>query len=178
MKLARIVLTTMVLTMFGFAQNGKQIIELPKGDAYTYEQLAYQQDMDVILGDYYAFLAYKQTDDEGNWKVVIKGNKTAGTSAKPGSVLRNKAARAAKKGKTYFLHGFDNLREEKTSKKKNDGRVIEHRFYFNDDLEITHVKMVLQTRKADGSPRQRIITSFDWPGFKGRTAEDVDNRSQ
>ena len=149
----------MLISVTTYGQTTEtQLMHLPDTQGYTYEQLGYQESMDDAKGISYAYLAYKETNSKGEWKIMIKGNSTGGTALVP-KVIKKKCGEAAKKMKKYIVWGFTGLAEKYTP----DNRIVEHRVYFNKLGMPKYVEMHLQTQNGDGSAKDRIITKFDWP---------------
>jgi hypothetical protein len=163
----RIIYIGVVFLIFStalFAQK-KGKMQVPNDDPNEVtKELAYQESFDGVLGDYYKYIAYSIRDKKsGELKEVrIKGYNTGGT------VLKNKSCptlmRYRKNNKKdYYVYGFDGLSEKNTK----DNRVIEHRIYCNKKTgKPLKVEMILQTRAADGSANERIVSEFKWPADK------------
>ena len=62
-----------------------QLVDTPASvpGGTQYQQLGYVDAYDAILNGDYAFVAYKETDTSGAWRVRIKGHQTAGASFEP-----------------------------------------------------------------------------------------------
>ena len=57
----------------------KQLVEAPASDSSNrYETLGYVEAYDAVLNDDYAYVAYKETGSDGEWRVRIKAKGTAG----------------------------------------------------------------------------------------------------
>lgn len=143
--------------------SGAQLINPPESsDRKAITQLAYVDSHDEVLGDDYAFVAYKEEDKRsGEWRLKIKGKKVADTSIKPESpILRRKMAEAAQAGKDYVVTGFN------IQPRNNDPRLVEHRVYFDEALQPQHVELHLVTRNRDASPKVKQVARFDWPAVQ------------
>ena len=56
-----------------------QLVEAPVSNSNSrYETLGYLDAYDAVLNCDYAFVAYKETDTSGDWRVRIKSSQTAG----------------------------------------------------------------------------------------------------
>lgn len=143
--------------------SSAQLINPPESsDRKAITQLAYLDAYDEVLGDDYAFVAYKEEDKRsGEWRLKIKGKKVADTSIKPESpILRRKMAEAAQAGKDYVVTGFN------IQPRNNDPRLVEHRVYFDEALQPQHVELHLVTRNRDASPKVKQVARFDWPAVQ------------
>jgi hypothetical protein len=62
-----------------------QLVEPPASvtGGTQYQQLAYVDAYDAVLNCDYAFVAYKETDSGGEWRVRIKSSQTAGAVFEP-----------------------------------------------------------------------------------------------
>jgi len=152
--------TLLLFATTGFAQSPERTVSLPKDTwAKEYKELAYLSSQDAVTGFNYEYLAFKETKKKtGEWKLRIKGSKTAGTFFRPDSAsLKRTIKKAAKEGKNYIVHGFQMMPA------KNDPRLVENRLYFDKSLQPTAIEMHVVTRNADGSPKKRKIVKFAWP---------------
>lgn len=143
------------------AAGDGRVLSAPKaGRDEAIEELAYLNSYDVIANKDYAYLAYKKTDlKTGKWSVKIKSKSTADSSIDPEkSSLQRQMKAAAAEGKDYVAAGFS------LEPKGNDPRLVENRLYFNAELKPSHVEMHLVTRNADGSPSEKQVAKFSWPG--------------
>lgn len=121
-----------------------------------YEQLMYIQETDDIIPKTYAFLAYRENKvDSGTWTIRIRGNCTAGTDLNPDMALKQ-SQKALAEGKEYYTWGF-NLQPKET-----DPRLVETRVYQKDG-KPSKVEVHLILRKADGSAKEELVGSFDYP---------------
>ena len=81
--------------------NTKQLIETPANipGGATYQHLAYVDAYDAVLNIDYAFVAYKETDSNSDWRVRIKSSQTAGGVFEP-DAMRSNARSAGAQGRT------------------------------------------------------------------------------
>jgi hypothetical protein len=136
---------------------GEQLLHLSKdSDAIKHEQLMYLEETDDIVKKTYAYLAYRENMvSSGKWTIRIKGNCTAGTNLDP-SMIEKQAQKAQGEGNEYFVWGF-NLQP-----RDNDPRLVETRV-FQTDGKATKVEVHLILRNADGSAKDEVVGSFDYP---------------
>ena len=73
----------------------KQLLETPASipGGAQYQHLAYMDAYDAVLNGDYAFVAYKETDSSGDWRVRIKSSQTAGAVFEPFLSLMRRSAK-------------------------------------------------------------------------------------
>ena len=108
----------------------------------------------MLNGDY-AFVAFKEADYNGEWRLRINGLQTPGAVFEP-AMIRNQARSASAQGKPYFVWGWN--MEPSTG----DARKVEFRVHLEGG-KPSSVEMVLQMRKFDQSPDEEKSVSFPWP---------------
>jgi hypothetical protein len=110
---------------------------------------------DAILDGDYAFVAYKETEPSGDWRVRIKSKGTAGTSFEP-SVIKSNARTAGAQGKPWFPWGFS------IDPSPGDARCVQFRVHVQNG-QPHEIEMYLQVRKFDGSADAPKSVKFAWP---------------
>ena len=141
-------------------QVPERFITMPEESFSTErEELGYISSYDVISDTDYTYVAFKETRKKsGEWKLIIRGKDTAGTSLRPDSdSLAKKIKEAAKAGKDYIVTGFSLTPTE------TDPRLVEHRVYFDESQQPSSVEIHVVTRNADGSAKNKKVAKFSWP---------------
>lgn len=137
--------------------TSQQLIDLPAhvpgGPAY--QQLAYVDAYDAVLNGDYAFLAYKETDASGAWRVRIRSSQTAGAVFEP-DMIRNNARAAGAQGKPYFVWGYS------FEPSTGDPRQIEFRVHVAEGRPA-EIEMFVQLRRFDNSADAAKSVRFPWP---------------
>ena len=66
----------------------KPLLEVPANvpGGASYAHLGYVDAYDAVLNCDYAFLAYRETDSSGDWRVRIKSSQTAGAVFEPAAM--------------------------------------------------------------------------------------------
>jgi hypothetical protein len=134
-----------------------QLIEAPRAvpGGASYTSLAYVHAYDAVLNYDYAFVAYKETDANGDWRVRIKSSQTAGAVFEPGIIARN--ARAAEaQGKSWFPWGYS------FDPSVSDPRCIQFRVHVVDG-QPSEIEIRVQLRKYDGKADTLKAVRFPWP---------------
>lgn len=132
------------------------LIEAPASTpSQQYQTLGYVEGYDAVLNGDYAFVAYKETDSSGAWRVRISGKQTAGAVFEP-EAMRLKARETGAQGKPYFTWGFS------MDPSAGDARCVQFRVHVKDG-KPSEIEMFLQLRKADGSADAPKTVSFPWP---------------
>jgi hypothetical protein len=137
--------------------NSAQLIHTPdsiSGGA-QYQQLGYVDAYDAINNDDYAFVAYKETDSSGDWRVRISGKQTAGAVFEP-DAMRSNARSTGAQGKPWFQWGFS------IDASESDRRCVQFRVHVQDD-KPHEIEMLVQLRKFDGSADEPKSARFAWP---------------
>ena len=133
-----------------------QLIEAPVSDAnYRYETLGYVDAYDAVLNCDYAFVAYKETDSGGSWRVRIKSSQTAGAVFEP-AAIRSKARETSAQGRTWFQWGYS------FDPSPSDPRNIQFRVHVANG-QATGIEMLVQLRKFDGTADTTKSVTFAWP---------------
>lgn len=121
----------------------------------TYQQLAYLDAYDAVLNCDYAFVAYKETDSNGDWRVRIKSSQTAGAVFEP-AMMKSNARSTSVQGKPWFQWGYS------FDPSAGDPRCIQFRVHVNDG-QPAEIEMFVQLRKVDGSADVAKLLKFNWP---------------
>lgn len=137
--------------------TSQQLIDVPANvvGGASYQQLAYVDAYDAVLNCDYAFLAYKETDSSGAWRVRIKSSQTAGAVFEP-DMIRNNARAASAQGKPYFTWGYS------FDPSAGDPRNIQFRVHVANG-QPTAIEMFVQLRKFDQSADAPKSVAFPWP---------------
>ena len=69
----------------------------------TYQQLGYVAAYDAVLNCDYAFVAYRETDSDGTWRVRIRSSQTAGAVFEPAAMTSRARATGARWGRMMGL---------------------------------------------------------------------------
>ena len=137
--------------------NPTQLIHTP--DSITggpqYQQLGYIEAYDAVNNDDYAFVAYKETDSFGDWRVRISGKQTSGAVFEP-DAMRSNARSTGAQGKPWFPWGFS------IDPSEGDPRCVQFRVHVQDG-KPHEIEMFVQLRKFDGSADEAKVTRFAWP---------------
>src|SRR5690242_8354585 len=109
--------------------SASQLIETPANvpGGTQYQHLAYVDAYDAVLNLDYAFVAYKETDSNGDWRVRIKSSQTAGAVFEPAMMKSNARANGAQ-GKPWFQWGYS------FDQSAGDARWIQFRVHIADGL--------------------------------------------
>jgi hypothetical protein len=134
----------------------KPLIEAPASSASTtIETLGYIEAYDAVNNDDYAFVAYKETDSSGEWRVQIKGKQTPGAVFEP-EAMRLQSRAAGAQGKPWFPWGWSFDASE------SDARHIEFRVHIIGG-KPSEIEMFVQVRKFDGTAEAPVSAKFPWP---------------
>ncbi len=134
----------------------KQLVEAPTStDSYRYETLGYIEAYDAILNGDYAFVAYKETETSGDWRVRITGHQTAGAVFEP-AAIKSQARAAGAQGKPWFQWGYS------FDPSDGDKRYIQFRVHVTNG-KASAIEMFVQLRKFDGSADEPQSVQFPWP---------------
>jgi hypothetical protein len=132
------------------------LIEAPVSDAsHRYETLGYIDAYDAVLNCDYAFVAYKEMDSNGDWRVRIRSSQTAGAVFEP-AAMRSKAREAGAQGKPWFQWGYS------FDPAAGDPRCIQFRVHVEGG-QAAAIEMFVQLRKADGTADAAKSVRFGWP---------------
>ena len=132
------------------------LVEAPFSNSTTqYETLAYLEVYDAVLNSDYAFVAYKETDSSGAWRVRIKSVGTAGAVFEP-VTIRNKAREIFAQGKTSFPWGYS------LEPCVSDPRIIQFRVHLADG-QPSEIEICARMRRFDGTADAMKSVRFRWP---------------
>ena len=133
-----------------------QLVEAPVSDSnYRYETLAYVDAYDAVLNCDYAFVAYKETDNSGEWRVRIRSSQTAGAVFER-VAIRNKARETGAYGKPWFQWGYS------FDPSAGDPRNIQFRVHVTGG-QPSAIEILVQLRNADGTAAGAKSVKFAWP---------------
>lgn len=121
----------------------------------SYQQLAYLDAYDAVLNCDYAFIAYKETDSNGDWRVRIKSSQTAGAVFEP-AMRKSNARSTGAQGKPWFPWGYS------FDPSAGDPRCIQFRVHVANG-QPSEIEIFVQLRKADGSADAAKSVKFPWP---------------
>ncbi|MBS0197488.1 MAG: hypothetical protein JSR77_12090 [Planctomycetes bacterium] len=132
------------------------LIEAPAStDTHDITVLGAIDAYDAVLNDDYAFVAYKETDRGGGWRVRIKARHMTGVVFEP-EAMRLSARAAGAQGKPYFTWGNG------IDPSAGDPRLVQYRVHVRDG-KPSSIEIVVQMRKADHTADGARSVSFDWP---------------
>lgn len=132
------------------------LLSAPASDSsYRYETLSYVDAYDAVLNCDYAFVAYKETDSSGAWRVRIKSSQTAGAVFEP-DAMRLKSRETAAQGKPWFQWGYS------FDPSAGDPRNIQFRVHVANG-KPAEIEMLVQLRTYDGSAAEATSVRFPWP---------------
>lgn len=120
-----------------------------------YVQLAYLAAFDAVLACDYAFVAYRETDSDGAFRVRIRSTQTAGAVFEP-AAMRQQARTAAARGQDSFPWGYS------FDPSPGDPRCIRFRVLVRDGAPAA-IEMHVQLRAGDGSAAAPHTVTFPWP---------------
>lgn len=137
--------------------SGNPLLETPENvpGGASYQHLAYLDAYDAPLNCDYAFVAYKETDGDGAWRVRIKSSQTAGAVFEPDMMVSNARAAGAQ-GKPWFQWGYS------FDPSDSDQRCIRFRVHVADG-KPSGIEIFVQLRKFDGAADAPKSVTFDWP---------------
>ena len=122
----------------------QQIATLASLDAY-----------DAVLNDDYAWVAYKESDSDGSWRVRIKARHLTGVVFEP-EAMRLQARSAGAQGKPFFTWGNG------IDPSAGDARSVQYRVHVQDS-KPARIEIAATMRKADGTAATPVSASFPWP---------------
>ena len=139
------------------SNKSSQLIDTPDNvpGGATYQHLAYVAAYDAVLDCDYAFVAYKETDSNGDWRVRIKSSQTAGAVFEPAMMISNARSTGAQ-GKPWFQWGYS------FDPNASDARIIQFRVHVKDG-QPSEIEMFVQLRKCDGTADASTSVKFQWP---------------
>jgi hypothetical protein len=134
-----------------------QLVETPASipGGATYAHLAYVDAYDAVLNCDYAFVAYKETDSSGDWRVRIKSSQTAGAVFEP-SMMKSSARSTGAQGKPWFQWGYS------FDPSASDARNIQFRVHVANG-QPSEIEIFVQLRKFDGTADASKSVKFAWP---------------
>lgn len=128
---------------------------LATNGSYHYEPLACLSAYDAVLNCDYEFLAFKETERSGDWRVRIKSSQTAGAVFEP-AMMRNKARETAAQGKSWFQWGYS------FDPTPGDPRNIQFRVHLKNG-QPSEIEMFVQVRQYGGLAATPQSVRFPWP---------------
>ena len=139
------------------APTSPQLIETPANipGGATYQHLAYVDAYDAVLNIDYAFVAYKETDSSGEWRVRIKSSQTAG-GVFESAMIKSNARSTGAQGKPWFQWGYS------FDPSASDPRHIQFRVHVANGLP-SEIEIFVQLRKFDGTADAPKSVKFPWP---------------
>ncbi len=134
-----------------------QLIETPANvqGGTQYQHLGYVDAYDAVINCDYAFVAYKEIDSGGAWRVRIKSSQTAGAVFEP-DAMRSNARAAGAQGKPWFQWGYS------FDPSTGDPRCIQFRVHVANG-QPSEIEMYVQLRKFDGTADAPKSVKFAWP---------------
>ena len=134
-----------------------QLIETPANvpGGAQYQQLAYLDAYDAVINLDYAFVAYKETDSNGDWRVRIKSSQTAGAVFEP-AMMKSNARSTGAQGKPWFQLGYS------FDPSASDPRCIQFRVHVVNG-QPSEIEIYVQLRKFDGTADTAKSVKFPWP---------------
>ena len=133
-----------------------QLVAAPVSDSsYRYETLGYVEAYDAVLNCDYAYVAYKEIDSSGDWRVRIKSSQTAGAVFER-AAMRSKARETSAQGKSWFQWGYS------FDPSAGDPRHIQFRVHVSNG-QPAEIEMLAQLRKFDGTADAAKSVKFTWP---------------
>ena len=135
----------------------KQLIDTPANvpGGATYQHLAYVDAYDAVINCDYAFVAYKETDSNGDWRVRIKSSQTASGVFEP-AMMKSNARSTGAQGKPWFQWGYS------FDPSAGDLRNIQFRVHVKDG-QPSEIEILVQLRKFDGTADAAKSVKFAWP---------------
>ena len=136
--------------------ESKQLIEaLASNASCRYDLLGYVAAYDAVLNCDYTFVAYKETELSGEWRVRIKSSQTSGAVFEP-AMIRSKARETAAQGKSWFQWGYS------FDPSPGDPRNIQFRVHVKDG-QPDEVEILVQLRQYGGVAAEPQSVKFFWP---------------
>ena len=134
----------------------KPLIEAPAStDSVRYETLAYLDAYDAVLNCDYAFVAYRETDSGGAWRVRIRSSQTAGAVFEP-MMIALQARSTGAQGKPWFMWGYN------FEPSASDLRQVEFRVHVAGG-KPAEVEMLVRLRNFDHTAGEARSVRFPWP---------------
>ena len=137
--------------------NTTQLIQAPESvsGGMQYQPLGYLEAYDAVNNDEYAFVAYKETDSSGAWRVRITGKQTPGAVFEPDAMKSNARSTGAQ-GKPWFQWGWS------MDPSEGDARCVQFRVHVQDG-KPHEIEIFAQLRKFDLSADEPKSVRFAWP---------------
>lgn len=133
-----------------------QLVAAPANtSSQTYQELGYVDCYDAVLNCDYAFVAYRENDSDGSWRVRIRSSQTAGAVFEPAQMV-SQARAAGAQGKPWFPWGYS------FDPSASDPRCIAFRVHVANG-KPSAIEMLVQLRKADGTADAPKSVQFPWP---------------
>ena len=134
-----------------------QLLEAPASVpcGAQYQHLAYVDAYDAVLNLDYAFVAYRETDSSGDWRVRVKSSQTAGAVFEP-LQMKSQARSAGAQGRSWFQWGYS------FDPSAGDPRNIQFRVHVKNG-QPAEIEMLVQLRKFDGTADEAKSVRFPWP---------------
>lgn len=134
-----------------------QLIETPANvpGGASYQQLAYLDAYDAVLDSDYAFVAYRETDGNGDWRVRIASAGTSGAVFEP-AMMKSNARSTGAQGRPWFPWGWS------LDPSGGDPRCIHFRVHVKDG-QPSEIEIFVQLRKFDGTADAAKSATFPWP---------------
>ena len=120
-----------------------------------YQHLAYVEAYDGAQRRDYTFVAYKETDRDGSWRVHIRSSQTGVTVFEP-ALINTQARSTSARGEPWFPWGND------FDPSPRGGGQIQFRVHVANDQPL-EIEMLVQLRKVDGSIKMAKSMTFPWP---------------
>lgn len=132
------------------------LIEAPASTAsQKITTLASLDTYDAVLNDDYAWVAFKEIDADGSWRVRIKARHLTGVVFEP-EMMRTQARTAGAQGKAFFTWGNG------MDPSAGDARSVQYRVHVKDG-KPAQIEIAATMRKADGTASTPVSTTFAWP---------------
>lgn len=137
--------------------SSPQLIDTPASvpGSTQYQQLAYLDAYDAVNNDDYAFVAYKETDSSGAWRVRISGRQTSGGVFEP-DAMKSQARSTSAQGKPWFQWGWS------LDPSEGDPRCVQFRVHVKDGSPL-EIEIFAQLRRFDHSADEPKSARFAWP---------------
>jgi hypothetical protein len=134
-----------------------QLIDTPANipGVSQYQQLGYVDAYDAVLDADYAFVAYKENDSNGDWRVRIHSSQGAGGVFEP-AMMKSNARSTGAQGKPWFSWGWS------FDQSAGDSRWIQFRVHVANGLPC-EIEIFVQLRKFDGTANVPKSVKFAWP---------------
>ena len=134
----------------------KRLIEMPSADGvHTFTELGYVSCYDAVLNCDYAFVAYKESERNGDWRVRINSSQTAGAVFEP-ALITSQARQTDAQGKSEFIWGYNFTPSD------SDPREVAFRVQVERG-QPTAIVITVQMRKHDHSKGERKQITVQWP---------------